>query len=77
MFYVKNLPFWERTLRLSAGASVAAYALLYLSGWSGRALVGCGASLALTGMIGFCPACALAGRRLAKRARASGPRASP
>ena len=57
---------WERSLRIGAGTAVAAYALLSMGGvmgWVG--LVG-GIGLALTGIFGFCPACALAGRRLEK-----------
>ena len=69
MFYLKhNVPGWERAVRLTLGiaTAVAGYYLLpagmlqwvsYLSG----------ASLALTGIIGFCPACALVGRRIAER----------
>lgn len=69
MIYVKNLPWWERLLRIGAGTSIAAYALLSVGGVLGGAIVACGAGAALTGLFGFCPACALAGRRLEKRAR--------
>ncbi len=69
MFYIKNLPRWERMLRLGAGAAVVVYALLNMSGPLGWAVLAGGAGMALTGVFGFCPACALAGRRLARRAR--------
>jgi hypothetical protein len=69
MFYVKNLPGWERGLRVGGGAIMAAYGLLSLSGSPAWLLAAAGVGTALSGMLGFCPMCALAGRRLAKRAR--------
>lgn len=77
MIYVKNLPLWERILRLGAGAAAAAYIFIDIGGlWGWAALAG-GIGLALTGIFGFCPACALAGRRLAKRARRGSMPADP
>ena len=35
MFYVKNLPMWERSLRIGAGTAIAAYALLSMGGVMG------------------------------------------
>ncbi|MHB8388314.1 MAG: YgaP family membrane protein [Acidobacteriaceae bacterium] len=67
MVYVKNLPVWERIVRLGVAAAVAAYGLIELGGRWGWVAVAGGAGLALTAVFGFCPACALAGRRLAKR----------
>jgi len=67
VFYVKNLPGWERILRVGGGGAVAAYGLFAFGGTLGWALAAGGAGLALSGAIGFCPMCALAGRRLAKR----------
>lgn len=69
MFYVKNLPRWERWLRVGGGVALNAYALASVGGVSGWVLAAGGAGLALSGVFGFCPMCALAGRRLAKRAR--------
>ena len=66
MIYVKNLPMWERSLRIGAGTLVAAYALLSMGGVMGWIVLVGGIGLALTGIFGFCPACALAGRRLEK-----------
>ncbi|MGJ0394084.1 MAG: YgaP family membrane protein [Methylocystis sp.] len=65
MFYVKNLPNWERAMRLVMGLVLIAIAIVYL----GKAAMGYGAGAmgvmaAMSGMMGFCPACALAGRRL-------------
>jgi Protein of unknown function (DUF2892) len=62
--YVKNVPTWERALRIAVAAAVIVYAMLALSGvW--RPVVAAGAAgFALTGLLGFCPACAMVGRRL-------------
>lgn len=67
MIYAKNLPLWERSLRISAGTVAAAYALLGVGGVMGWVILAGGVGTALTGIFGFCPACALAGRRLEKR----------
>lgn len=67
MLYVKNLPLWERALRIGGGTAAAAYAALNMGSVWGWAMVAGGVGAALTGLFGFCPACALAGRRLAKR----------
>lgn len=67
MFYVKNLPTWERILRVVMGVMSLAYAAM---SWGGSPLaVGMGligAVLAMTGMFGFCPMCAMVGRKLKK-----------
>lgn len=67
MFYVKNVPAFERILRLSLGA-----ATIFLGFWIDKGpmvtgmVVGSGFIAALTGLIGFCPMCALVGRKLDK-----------
>ena len=63
MFFRKNLSGWERTLRLFAGASIAACGL-YWFGFTpaGYALAAAGAFTNLTALFGFCPACAMIGR---------------
>ncbi len=67
MLYLKrNLPLWERALR-AAGA----IALLAAAWWTGIPVGGLlfwlmaasAATLALTGVVGFCPACAMVGRK--------------
>jgi hypothetical protein len=65
MFYVKNVPNWERILRIVMGMIGLGYAGMNW-GTSGLA-VGVGvmaAMLAMTGLVGFCPVCAMAGRKL-------------
>lgn len=65
MIYRKNLYTWEQLLRIGAGLLLAAYGLWSLSGsLAGYSLAVCGVSLGLTGVFGFCPMCAMAGRQL-------------
>ena len=67
MIYIKNVPAWERIFRLGAGVALAGYGLAEVGGlWGVGILVGA-MGLALSGLLGFCPACALAGRRPAGR----------
>lgn len=67
MLYVKNVPGWERALRIALGLIGLAFAAM---NWPADVLavaVGLmGAMLALTGLIGFCPMCAMVGRTLDK-----------
>jgi hypothetical protein len=65
MMYIKtNLPRWERAIRIAMGIMVAGLAYLVgpspMMSWTGVAM---GAMVAGTGVIGFCPMCAMAGRR--------------
>src|SRR5438128_2745381 len=56
-----NLPTAERLIRIALGLGLAAYA------WAAGPnliFVATGLCVALTGLVGFCPVCAVAGRRL-------------
>jgi hypothetical protein len=65
MFYVKNVPNWERVLRLLAGIGLLAASLGLLGGgWQGWGAGLGGVGLTLSGLFGFCPACAMVGRKL-------------
>ena len=65
MFYAKNLPGWERTIRTAGGVVMIAYGLMAMPGTtSGYLIAGAGAVAILTGFFGFCPMCAIVGRRL-------------
>jgi len=67
MFYVKNLPGWERVLRVVLGTGGVVYAIIeWGSSKTGVGLGAAAAVLALTGFIGFCPMCAMIGRKLKK-----------
>jgi hypothetical protein len=65
MLFVKNIPAWERALRVFTGAAILAFGLYrYPASMMGYALAATGVFAALTGFVGFCPACWLVGRRL-------------
>ncbi|MGS0742964.1 YgaP family membrane protein [Glaciimonas sp. GG7] len=68
MFYAKNMPNWERALRLIMG--VMALVFVGMNWGSSDLGIGAGimgAMLAMTGLFGFCPMCAMVGRKLDKR----------
>jgi hypothetical protein len=66
MFYVKNVPGWERLLRGITGAALVIYAMMALDGTAAWLAIAGAAGLVLSGIFGFCPACAMVGRRLKK-----------
>ena len=66
MFYVKNVPTWERVLRVIAGLAAALWGVLALGGLWGGVLALSAAGIMLSGLFGFCPACAMVGRKLEK-----------
>ena len=65
MFFVKrNLPTWERALRITGGVAVgAAVAGGLTTGIVTWMALATAATLVLTAFVGFCPACAMVGRR--------------
>jgi hypothetical protein len=73
MFYAKNLPVFERVLRITVGLVLIILGMLYFQGISGNLwgliCAGTGAGAVATGFLGFCPACAMVGRKLDERAR--------
>ena len=65
MFYRKNLPGWERAVRTIGGVAMIAYGLLGMAGtMAGYLIAGTGAVAIATGFFGFCPMCAMVGRKL-------------
>jgi hypothetical protein len=65
MFYTKNVPGWERILRTMGGAMMMAGGLMGMPGsMAGKGVAAMGMMLIATGFVGFCPACALVGRKL-------------
>jgi hypothetical protein len=67
MFYAKNVPGWERAIRIVFGAVIVALALTLLKGIVGVVVAIAALGVVFSGLIGFCPACALVGRRLDKQ----------
>lgn len=65
MFFLqRNLPAWERVFRLGSALLLACAGLLWLpAGWPVALALGSALVMGLTGVIGFCPACALVGRK--------------
>lgn len=65
MFYRKNVSPRERVARSVAGVLMAVCGLVGLGatplGWL---VAGAGAMTVATGLVGFCPACAMVGRKL-------------
>lgn len=58
-----NLAAIERPVRFALGTTIAVYAFLGLAQPS-IVLMAMGACVALTGLVGFCPACAIMGRQI-------------
>jgi hypothetical protein len=63
MFYRKNMGPKERVARLVIGGSMIGYALVVAGIAAGWPMAAGGAMVIMTGMFGFCPACAMVGRR--------------
>jgi hypothetical protein len=64
MFYRKNVGTRERWTRAVAGGLMVACALLGIGMTPlGLLMGGAGVFTALTGVVGFCPACAMVGRK--------------
>jgi DUF2892 family protein len=67
MFYRKNLYRWEQWSRVALGVGMAGWGLLVAGDLLGYSVAAAGAGLAVTGIVGWCPACAAIGRRLKDR----------
>ncbi len=63
MFYAKTLPIWERAVRLVCAIVMALCSWQYGPSPLGVVFGVSAAVTALTAAVGFCPMCALAGRR--------------
>lgn len=70
MIHAKNAFPLERLPRVLAGLALAVFGLIGLKETPlGYVLAASGAVAVLTGFAGFCPVCALAGRRIGENAR--------
>ena len=63
MIFRKNLPGWERTMRVVLGASMIGYGLVGLPAGPLGYAIAAGIAI-ITGFFGFCPMCAMVGRKL-------------
>lgn len=65
MPFKRNVPGWERLLRAMGGIGLLiAVVSVPLQGPGAWIAGGSGIGLLMSALVGFCPACALAGRRL-------------
>jgi hypothetical protein len=77
MFYPKNVPNWERGLRVIGGITLVAVALIGQMQSNGQAIFVTAALLisafvaVVTGFVGWCPMCALVGRKLKSKSTAN------
>ncbi|TPQ30876.1 DUF2892 domain-containing protein [Bradyrhizobium guangdongense] len=60
-FYRKNIGSRQQMMRLALGVAVAIAAFVYLSGFAAWLVAASGLGFALTGLVGYCPMCAVAG----------------
>ncbi|KKW94190.1 YgaP family membrane protein [Sphingobium chungbukense] len=69
MFYAKNLPVWERLVRLAAAGVMGSCAAHFWGTPVGYTWAAAGVVMAATAVVGFCPMCAMAGRKIAATQR--------
>ena len=60
-FYRKNIGGLHQAVRIAFGVAVAVAAFVYLTGAAAWLVALGGGSFALTGLVGYCPMCAMAG----------------
>jgi hypothetical protein len=63
-FYLKNVPPFERVIRICIGLAVAIGSICSIGGLPGWLIGASAAGIAVSGLVGFCPACAMFGRKL-------------
>jgi hypothetical protein len=66
MFYPKNVPNIERALRILLGAAMISFVIIDqgMSPVVAIVLIGSALFAVVTGFVGWCPACAMLGRKL-------------
>jgi hypothetical protein len=60
-FYRKNIGGLHHAVRIALGVAVAVAAFVYLTGAAAWLVALGGGGFALTGLVGYCPMCAMAG----------------
>ena len=64
MLYRKNIYAWEQWSRITLGVAMIAFAFFGpVTGWISWLVILAGVSAVVTGIFGWCPACAMVGRR--------------
>jgi DUF2892 family protein len=63
VFYRKNVYAWEQIVRFVVGAAMIGGGFYYLAGWTAWLVAALALYMLLTGIFGYCPACAMIGRR--------------
>ena len=76
MLYRKNVPTLERWVRGVAALALIGYGTLVMHGVVGLVLAACGVVLIATGAFGFCPMCAMVGRRIPQPGEQTGEKAA-
>jgi CHASE2 domain-containing sensor protein len=66
--YRKNIYRWEQWARIVVGLVAAVAGAVVTGGWARPAIVVTALGVAATGVVGYCPACALVGRKLTDEA---------
>lgn len=65
MLYKKNVTSWEQVLRIVIGLAMMAGGLFALPGQGlGYAVAAGGLMMGMTGVLGYCPACGMVGRKV-------------
>jgi hypothetical protein len=60
-FYRKNISSMHQVIRLVIGIAAVIASLVFLSGWPTLLVAAGGIGFALTGIVGYCPMCAMVG----------------
>lgn len=65
MFYIKNVPVWERIIRIALGVVLTLY-VIFGNPASSIAILSIASAVfvVVTGFVGWCPMCALVGRKI-------------
>ena len=68
MFMERNVPGWERIVRIVTGLVAAGFGLWWMVSGAlvGVVVIASGLGFAATGVVGWCPLCAMVGRTLPK-----------
>ncbi|MFC4159448.1 YgaP family membrane protein [Chitinimonas lacunae] len=61
--FPSNLPLWERIVRVVAGVTLGLLCYDIAEAWLRWPVLGVAGAAVFTGLTGFCPTCAVIGRR--------------